>query len=336
MPFIFVSTLIRLNPNLRYIKAFGTDGECELIKAFKCAFPDAIHLHCTNHLHQNIKDKLNHLKIKSSVAKEFTFDIFGVQVGSHMQLGLIDMKNEVTFEAALNSLREKWNNLERSCIGDGDPQFHSWFIKYQAPVIKASVLPTIRAKAHIDVNIHFTTNASESINSLIKKEVDWKESKLPMLTKHLKAIGERQVAEYQKAVISRGEWKFTSAHHDLEISESTWFSMTLTQKEKHLMTALNTIPIVDLPVHIREVCVGLDEKSVLDIDAESISTSITSVAPDTLHSIWKKASELVTSQSIVTPTMDSRVRGIGNSYNTHLKTILYYMGHMVQPSGLGM
>ena len=23
-----------------------------------------------------------------------------------------------------------------------------------------------------------------------------------------------------------------------------------------------------------------------------------------------------------------RVRGIGNSYNTHLKTILYYMGHM--------
>ena len=34
--------------------------------------------------------------------------------------------------------------------------------------------------------------------------------------------------------------------------------------------------------------------------------------------------------------IDSRVRGIGNSYNTHLKTILYYMGHMVQPSGLGM
>ena len=34
--------------------------------------------------------------------------------------------------------------------------------------------------------------------------------------------------------------------------------------------------------------------------------------------------------------IDSRVRGIGNSYNTLLKTILYYMGHMVQPSGLGM
>lgn len=55
----FASTLTRLCPNLVNIKAFGSDGEPELIKAFKMVFPNAILLRCTNHLRHNIKDKLN-------------------------------------------------------------------------------------------------------------------------------------------------------------------------------------------------------------------------------------------------------------------------------------
>ena len=34
----FASTLVRLNPNLHQIRAFGTDGECELFKAFQMGF----------------------------------------------------------------------------------------------------------------------------------------------------------------------------------------------------------------------------------------------------------------------------------------------------------
>ena len=40
----FASTLIRLNPRLIHLKAFGTDGELELIKAFSISFPHAVHL----------------------------------------------------------------------------------------------------------------------------------------------------------------------------------------------------------------------------------------------------------------------------------------------------
>ena len=46
-----------INPNLSGVKAYGTDGEPELIKAFGMCFPKAVHLRCTNHIRQNIKDK---------------------------------------------------------------------------------------------------------------------------------------------------------------------------------------------------------------------------------------------------------------------------------------
>ena len=40
----FASTLIGLKPSLRNVLAFGTDGECELVKAFTTNFPNTIHL----------------------------------------------------------------------------------------------------------------------------------------------------------------------------------------------------------------------------------------------------------------------------------------------------
>ena len=55
---LFASTLISLNGNTAEIKAFGSDGEPELIKAFSLAFRDAVQLHCFSHIRQNIKDKL--------------------------------------------------------------------------------------------------------------------------------------------------------------------------------------------------------------------------------------------------------------------------------------
>ncbi len=52
----------------------------------------------------------------------------------------------------------------------------------------------VRALAGIvEVGKKFTTNTSESMNHVIKLEVDWKESKLPVLINHLKKIAD----EYQ-------------------------------------------------------------------------------------------------------------------------------------------
>ena len=74
--YYFASTLIRLNPSLKNIKAFGTDGEPELIKAFHSAFSDAVQLRCTNHLRQNIKDKLRSLGLSQELSKDILADIW--------------------------------------------------------------------------------------------------------------------------------------------------------------------------------------------------------------------------------------------------------------------
>lgn len=42
--YYFASTLVWLNPVLKNVTAFGSDGEVKLIKAFHSAFPNAVHL----------------------------------------------------------------------------------------------------------------------------------------------------------------------------------------------------------------------------------------------------------------------------------------------------
>lgn len=100
----FVSTLVRLNPNLVNLRAFGTDGESELIKAFSVTFPHAVHLRCTNHMRQNIKDKLRSLGISQTVMSEFIADIFGKQTGNHFETGLIDCNSKSSFKSVLSKL----------------------------------------------------------------------------------------------------------------------------------------------------------------------------------------------------------------------------------------
>jgi len=100
----FASTIISLNPELTKLKAFGTDGEPELIKAFHVCFPQATHLRCTNHLRQNVKDKLCSLGVSQSVSSELLADIFGVQKGSTFENGLIDTNSEASFDTSLEHL----------------------------------------------------------------------------------------------------------------------------------------------------------------------------------------------------------------------------------------
>ena len=94
--------------------------------------------------------------------KEFLADIFGKQIGSHFEHGLVDSSSEAAFVLALENV-----NLERSCnIIESDPLFHSWFKEHIAEDIVHRVLPEVRRRAL------FTTNCSESLNNVIKVEVD--------------------------------------------------------------------------------------------------------------------------------------------------------------------
>lgn len=112
--------------------------------------------------------------------------------------------------------------LERSCKPSMDPSFYDWFCKHKASEFVSCAILGVRKRAGF--TSLYTTNNSESINHVIKQEVEWKENKLPILIQHLNNVVDRQVGEIEKAVLSRGEWKFSKDHLDLAVAEGTWFS----------------------------------------------------------------------------------------------------------------
>ena len=288
-PFHYLaSTMIRLNPRMVHLRAFGTDGESELIKAFHTCFPHAVHLRCVNHLRQNIKEKLHDLKIPQNVWKEFLSDIFGVQIGTHFECGLLDSRSESDFSAQLSTLRERWNNLERSCKeSTSPPEFHAWFLTYKARDFIECALPEVRTKAGINPLQHFTTNTSESLNHIIKLEVEWKENKLPNLIDHLKNIVDRQKSELEKSIVGRGQWCFTEEYTHLIVSEASWSSQMSTEaKKRHISKVLCCKP-VSVPAP------NSTNQASLSVSIED--SEITSISKPTLENIWKKAGELVES-----------------------------------------
>ena len=276
----FASTLIWLNPKLVSLKAF--------IKAFHVCFPNAAHLRCINHMRQNVKDKLRNLRVPQGVMKDFLDDIFGKQIGSHFEDGLVNAKSESAFRDSLNRLKCQWNNLERSCSsGNTDPEFHSWFCKFKAEDIVNCCLLAIRVKAGADSQHLFTTNSSESLNHVIKAEVEWKENKLPTLIMHLNKIAMQHQAEMEKAIICRGEWCLCSQYTSLQVSESVWFSrMKQDEKQKHLKKVLTTVPRT---LHSR----GPNKSGSLSVPVETAIAGLPTISSSTLTCMWNKATELV-------------------------------------------
>ena len=202
------------------------------------------------------------------------------------------------FQAYLDLVTQKWNNLERSVKPENEPQFHSWFVREKAPIITECVLPEVRLKAHLTGNPLplFTTNCSESMNHIIKSEVEWRENKLPVLITHLKAICDKQVSEMQKTVIGRGEWKLIPLYN-LEIPEELWFQKTQEQRTRHVKKVMETKPFIST---VSVTTSSTDHnlvpavraaKEILSVSLEN--SGITTLSKGTLEGIWRKAETLI-------------------------------------------
>ena len=108
----FVSTLVSLNQALKDIRAFGTDSEVELYKAFKLQLLNAIHLLCFHHFRANISAKLASLCIPPSMAKKFIHDIFGKMTGDVHESGLVDAASAKEFDEKREACGVVWDGRE--------------------------------------------------------------------------------------------------------------------------------------------------------------------------------------------------------------------------------
>ena len=93
--------------------------------------------------------------------------MFGKQLGTTFPEGLVDVITETKFDEKLEILLSKRLKNEHEV-----QSFILWFIKNKVSVIKKSMLRPIHEEAGLGFPKPFYTNASKSLNSIMKSKVN--------------------------------------------------------------------------------------------------------------------------------------------------------------------
>ena len=165
-------------------------------------------LSCAIHLRRNIKQQLQDRKFPEQHRKATMDEIFGARKGTVYLEGLIDAESCMDFDDKLASLKSLWEERESSdnaCT----PGFFEWFRKNKVDVLKNSVIRPVRIKAGLgNLPEQFTTNASESLNAVIKSKVDYERSSLNKFIDKMKSLVDDQQKEIERAICYRGKYRF--------------------------------------------------------------------------------------------------------------------------------
>ena len=144
-------------------------------KAIRAVFPDTlIHLRCFIHIKDDIRRKLTELLLPQSVREDIIRDIFGVQQGSTYTQGIIDAEDSADFDGRLASLQKKWEELEMTAHPHQQPRFYDWVLHYEASVMKASMIASVRTSAGLGYPpAKYTINGKECLNNIAQAHADY-------------------------------------------------------------------------------------------------------------------------------------------------------------------
>lgn len=76
----------------------------------------------------------------------------------------------------------------------------------------------------------FYTNEVESKNNILKQQVSYKHSELPVFVDHMKGLLRDQRREIERAVASSGEYRLSSQYTHLGVEQQKWFKMSEQQR----------------------------------------------------------------------------------------------------------
>ena len=174
------------------------DGKSALIQACQHSFPSTINLLCSNHMSQNIKDKLHELNIPENVRLVITKDIFGKQIGS------------CHYKKVERPIRSRVRTVFCDVVYHVQERGHSaWTV----------ALTETEGRSRSSSNCMYNQYASESVTTVLKSKVNYKKSELPVFIDKLKEVIKEQDEETERAVISHRKHQFCSAYKHLERDE---------------------------------------------------------------------------------------------------------------------
>ena len=216
----FISQLKIINPTLKLVQAMGTDDELALSNAVLSELPDAIRLKCKIHKRDNVKKKLQAMKISTACEGEILKDIFGEVTGGTLFRGLYHSKNPDALDQKLADLHEKWENLA--------PDFFRWFQKEEAGTFKTSMIESVRRAAQVEDD--FTMNASESLKSWVDRE----KSTMTGFNEKFENLRAAQESEAEKAIYGCGEYELAENFNHLQVEPNKWKQMSPQSRQKHI------------------------------------------------------------------------------------------------------
>lgn len=152
----------------------------------------------------------------------------------------------------------------------------------------------------------FTTNASESLNAVLKRKVDYSATQWPLFNDCMKEIVVEQRDEIVRALSGRGKYQFCKPYEHLQVLPQEWAKMTPDQR-KRLIKKFDDAAVRVQTSHRASVSTsGSLSSQPSTSDAASNEKYLSVVCEDsgienipfvTLHSIWVKAEEYLNSSS---------------------------------------
>ena len=336
----FGATLVGLNKKLRNVLAFGTDGQESMIEAFSHCFPSAMQLRCFIHFKNNIKEKLKEYGIPSPVSEEFVADIFGKYSGSSYEEGLVDSTSPEDFNARLENCKAVWNARESPYAPASDSRFYTYFVHYKAHEVCYTMRKDVREAAGLGCPPGiFTTNASESVNAMMKRKVDYKESEWPAFNQEVKQLAKQQREEVIRSLSNRGQYRLLPKYSHFSVPAATWAKMRPQQRcniveqfDKATLKSRHSLPstrTVTAPVPGTSHALDDMQSTTTRLSVSAEDSGVTKLTLTTLQQMWEKAEELLSTHNAITPApgSDSRAKMV-MSYSSS-------MPHLVQKSSNG-
>ena len=108
---------------------------------------------------------------------------------------------------------------------------------------------------------HFTINANESINNVIKQTMQYEEKNWDKFCDEMLTLVKIQYQELEKAVVRTGEYRFQAKFTHLEKPLAVWTKMSVEQRKRHIKKVM---------------CVKMNDTSLNDSDDDTTKTGSSS------------------------------------------------------------
>ena len=199
----------------------GSDGEGGLVKAIRHSFPTSHHLTCTRHLRTNAMDQLkDKIGLPHQARQLLLSHIFGDD-------GITATTNQLAFEHRLQQTTDHITAVA--------PAFIAYFNQRIVPGLRNNLAAQhAHASSTRPSFTKWTNNNCESINNVLKTQLDWKAQNPMDLVDSLHQLITRQHKQVERAIVGQGDFYLTKPYQKYKITINAWASLTDDQRSRHL------------------------------------------------------------------------------------------------------